>query len=154
MDEGDLDEEYVLDEECGVVSQTSVSNPHQSSAERQTMEEIYTHSIPIANGTANTTTADQRTKKVTFDHKSAAQPTQAESLTDVDYRIFESLDYGPEQQAMYAREMSQAAACCPKGCCEGRVRRQPIDKLLDMEKATIDRLKNAQYELQVSSISL
>lgn len=76
--------------------------------------------------------------------------SQGENPTDADYRIFESLNYGPEQQAVYSREMAQgAAACCPKGCCEGRVRRQPIDKLLEMEDATISRLQNAQYELQV-----
>jgi hypothetical protein len=69
--------------------------------------------------------------------------------SDLDYRIFRSLNYGPEQQAVYSREMAQgAAACCPHGCCEGRVRRQPIDRLLEMEEATIERLENAQEQLQ------
>lgn len=45
-----------------------------------------------------------------------------ENASDVDFRIFKSLslNYGPEQQAVYSREMAQgAAACCPNGCCEG-----------------------------------
>jgi hypothetical protein len=41
-----------------------------------------------------------------------------------------------------------AAACCPNGCCEGRVRREAIDRLLEMEIKTIERLENAQKELQ------
>ena len=73
--------------------------------------------------------------------------------SDLDYRIFRSLNYGPEQQAVYSREMAQgAAACCPHGCCEGRVRRQPIDRLLEMEEATIERLENAQEQLQHAQI--
>eukprot|EP00970_Alexandrium_tamarense_P014199 scaffold3941_cov201-Alexandrium_tamarense.AAC.31 len=73
--------------------------------------------------------------------------------SDIDYRIFRSLNYGPEQQAVYSREMAQgAAACCPNGCCEGRVRRQPIDRLMEMEEATIDRLENAQYQLQCAQM--
>jgi len=76
-----------------------------------------------------------------------------ESTSEVDIRIFKSLNYGPEQQAVYSREMAQgAAACCPNGCCEGRVRRSPIDKLLAMEEATIERLENAQYELQCAQM--
>ena len=73
--------------------------------------------------------------------------------TDLDYRIFRSLNYGPEQQAVYSREMAQgAAACCPNGCGEGRVRAQPIDRLLEMEEATIERLENAQEQLQQAQL--
>jgi len=43
-----------------------------------------------------------------------------------------------------------AAACCPNGCCEGRVRRKAIDRLLEMEESTIQRLENAQKELQLA----
>ena len=73
-----------------------------------------------------------------------------DNSSDVDYRIFQSLNYGPEQQAVYSRSMSQAAAtCCPNGyCCDGRVKRQPIDRLEQMEIETVDRLKNAQMALQ------
>jgi len=78
---------------------------------------------------------------------------QAETSSDVGYLIFRSLNYGPEQQAVYSREMAQgAAACCPNGCCEGRVRRLPIDRLLEMEDATIIRLEKAQYELQCAQM--
>lgn len=78
---------------------------------------------------------------------------QSENSSDVGYLIFRSLNYGPEQQAVYSREMAQgAAACCPNGCCEGRVRRLPIDRLLEMEDATIIRLEKAQYELQCAQM--
>lgn len=86
-------------------------------------------------------------------NRQAAQYRQTygeqQNPSEIDTRIFRSLNYGPEQQAVYSREMAQgAAACCPNGCCEGRVRRQAIDRLLEMEEATIERLENAQRELQ------
>ena len=77
----------------------------------------------------------------------------AENTADVDHVIFSSLNYGHEQQAVYSREMAQgAAACCPNGCGEGRVRRLPIDRLLEMEDETIVRLEKAQYELQCAQM--
>lgn len=77
----------------------------------------------------------------------------AENTADVDFVIFKSLNYGPEQQAVYSREMAQgAAACCPNGCGEKRVRRLPIDRLLEMEDETIVRLEKAQYELQCAQM--
>jgi hypothetical protein len=76
---------------------------------------------------------------------------EAQNPSDIDTRIFRSLNYGPEQQAVYSREMAQgAAACCPNGCCEGRVRRKAIDRLLEMEESTIERLEIAQKELQAA----
>lgn len=79
--------------------------------------------------------------------------TVGRETSDIDYHIFKSLNYGPEQQAVYSREMAQgAAACCPNGFCEGRVKRQPIDKLLQMEAATVERLENAQYELKCAQM--
>ena len=75
------------------------------------------------------------------------------AVRNEDIDVFTSLNYGPEQQAVYSREMAQgAAACCPNGCCEGRVRRQPIDRLLEMEDETICRLEKAQYELQCAQM--
>ena len=77
-----------------------------------------------------------------------------ENTADVDVAIFRSLNYGPEQQAVYSREMAQgAAACCPNGCGEERVRRMPIDRLLEMEDETIARLEKAQYELQCAQMN-
>ena len=68
-----------------------------------------------------------------------------ENTADVDFAIFKSLNYGPEQQAVYSREMAQgAAACCPNGCGEKRVRRLPIDRLFEMEDETIVRLEKAR----------
>jgi len=76
-----------------------------------------------------------------------------ENTADVDIAIFKSLNYGPEQQAVYSREMAQgAAACCPNGCGEERVRRLPIDRLLEMEDETIAKLEKAQYELQCAQM--
>eukprot|EP00985_Skeletonema_marinoi_P030547 scaffold32567_cov143-Skeletonema_marinoi.AAC.7 len=73
---------------------------------------------------------------------------EAQNPSDYETRIFQSLNIGPEQQAVYSREMAQgAAACCPNGCCEGRIRRKAIDRLLEMEDAAIERLTAAQTEL-------
>ena len=84
-----------------------------------------------------------------YANNSPSPTTPGRETADIDYHIFRSLNYGPEQQAVYSREMAQgAAACCPNGCCEGRVRRQPIDRLLQMEEETVQRLENAQYELK------
>ena len=86
---------------------------------------------------------------VTFESNGNDKPT----VRNEDIDVFTSLNYGPEQQAVYSREMAQgAAACCPNGCCEGRVRRQPIDRLLEMEDETICRLEKAQYELQCAQM--
>jgi len=42
---------------------------------------------------------------------------------------------GPEQTAVYSREFAQsAAACCPHGCGEGRLRRSGIDELRRLEE--------------------
>jgi hypothetical protein len=96
--------------------------------------------------TASSRFQDVETKRQIAQYRQAYGQSEA---SDLDYRIFRSLNYGPEQQAVYSREMAQgAAACCPHGCCEGRVRRQPIDRLLEMEEATIQRLENAQEQLQ------
>jgi hypothetical protein len=96
--------------------------------------------------TASSRFQDAETKRQVSQYRQTYGQSEA---SDLDYRIFRSLNYGPEQQAVYSREMAQgAAACCPHGCCEGRVRRQPIDRLLEMEEATIERLENAQEQLQ------
>ena len=96
--------------------------------------------------TASSRFQDAETKRQVSQYRQTYGQSEA---SDLDYRIFRDLNYGPEQQAVYSREMAQgAAACCPHGCCEGRVRRQPIDRLLEMEEATIQRLENAQEQLQ------
>lgn len=88
-------------------------------------------------------------------NRQAAQYRQtygdAENPSDMEANIFRSLNIGPEQQAVYSREMAQgAAACCPNGCCEGRVRRKAIDRLLEMEDEAIERLTAAQNELNLA----
>ena len=101
--------------------------------------------------TASNRFYDEEMKRQVSQYRQTYGPS--EDVSDLDYRIFRSLNYGPEQQAVYSREMAQgAAACCPNGCCEGRVRRQPIDRLLEMEEATIERLEHAQYQLQCAQM--
>jgi len=76
---------------------------------------------------------------------------ETQNASEMEANIFRSLNIGPEQQAVYSREMAQgAAACCPNGCCEGRVRRKAIDRLLEMEDAAIERLTAAQRELNLA----
>eukprot|EP00586_Coscinodiscus_wailesii_P007726 CAMPEP_0172520824 /NCGR_PEP_ID=MMETSP1066-20121228/292223_1 /TAXON_ID=671091 /ORGANISM="Coscinodiscus wailesii, Strain CCMP2513" /LENGTH=1048 /DNA_ID=CAMNT_0013303637 /DNA_START=568 /DNA_END=3711 /DNA_ORIENTATION=- len=67
---------------------------------------------------------------------------------EVESRLFEMLDYGPEQTAVYSRESAQGAAnCCPNGCCEGRVKRSRIDELLAMERDAVAAVHEANIEL-------
>ena len=66
-----------------------------------------------------------------------------------DTHIYDSLEFGPEQAAVYAREFAQSAApCCPNGCNEGRVRRAPIDRLMEMERIVAVEVHQANLELR------
>jgi hypothetical protein len=63
--------------------------------------------------------------------------------------IFEAMNFGPEQTAVYSREFAQAAAsCCPNGCFEGRIRRAKIDELLLMESEAADSVHEANLSLR------
>ena len=54
---------------------------------------------------------------------------------------------GPEQTAVYSRELAQsAAACCPNGCFEGRLRRSGIDDLVLEERDAIIKVHDAYDE--------
>lgn len=57
---------------------------------------------------------------------------------------------GPEQTAVYSRELAQAASpCAPYGwCVEGRVRRASLAELLDLEEDVMLHLHNANQELE------
>jgi len=68
---------------------------------------------------------------------------------DVEALLFQALNYGPEQSAVYSREMAQgAAACCPNGCGEERLRRAGIDELLVLERDAIAAVHDANLSLQ------
>lgn len=68
---------------------------------------------------------------------------------DVEALLFQALNYGPEQSAVYSREMAQgAAACCPNGCNEERLRRAGIDELLILERDAVAAVHDANLELQ------
>lgn len=63
--------------------------------------------------------------------------------------IFEAMNFGPEQTAVYSREFAQAAAsCCPNGCFEGRIRRAKIDELLLMESEAAASVHKANLALR------
>jgi hypothetical protein len=64
-------------------------------------------------------------------------------------QIFEAMNFGPEQTAVYSREFAQAAAaCCPNGCFEGKIRRAKIDDLLVMELEAAAEVHNANLALK------
>mmetsp|Transcript_8864 Transcript_8864/g.18772 ORF Transcript_8864/g.18772 Transcript_8864/m.18772 type:complete len:991 (+) Transcript_8864:58-3030(+) len=68
---------------------------------------------------------------------------------DVEALLFQALNYGPEQSAVYSREMAQgAAACCPNGCGEERLRRAGIDELLVLERDAVAAVHDANLDLQ------
>lgn len=61
----------------------------------------------------------------------------------------ESDDFGPEQLAVYNRELAQSASTCgPRGCREHRVRRADLDELADWQESALMDLHQAQQELQ------
>jgi Calcium-dependent channel, 7TM region, putative phosphate/Late exocytosis, associated with Golgi transport len=63
--------------------------------------------------------------------------------------IYDSLEFGPEQASVYAREFAQSAApCCPNGGNEGYIRRAPIDELIDMERIVAVQVHEANLELR------
>ena len=69
--------------------------------------------------------------------------------TPVYSRIPLFLQYGPEQFAVYSREFAQsAAACCPNGCGERRLRQARIDELLIMEQDAIAEVQAANEALE------
>ena len=56
--------------------------------------------------------------------------------------------FGPEQTAIYSREVAQsAAACCPNGCWEGAVLHATIDELLVLEREAAENVHKANLEL-------
>ena len=56
--------------------------------------------------------------------------------------------FGPEQTAIYSREVAQsAAACCPNGCWEGAVLHATIDELLVLEREAAEAVHRANVEL-------
>ncbi|KAL7557538.1 hypothetical protein ACA910_019251 [Epithemia clementina (nom. ined.)] len=56
--------------------------------------------------------------------------------------------FGPEQTAIYSREVAQsAAACCPNGCWEGAVLHATIDELLELEREAAANVHRANVEL-------
>lgn len=68
---------------------------------------------------------------------------------EVEAKFLLSFDYGPEQFAVYSREFAQsAAACCPNGCREGRLRHARIDELLIMEQDAIAEVQAANEALE------
>lgn len=69
--------------------------------------------------------------------------------TEHDTHIYDSLEFGPEQAAVYAREFAQSAApCCPNGCHERGVTRAPIDRLIEMERTVAVEVHQANLELR------
>jgi Calcium-dependent channel, 7TM region, putative phosphate/Late exocytosis, associated with Golgi transport len=66
-----------------------------------------------------------------------------------DTHIYDSLQFGPEQASVYAREFAQSSApCCPNGCNEGYIRNAPIDALLEMERVVSVQVHEANLELR------
>lgn len=67
---------------------------------------------------------------------------------EVEANYLLSFNFGPEQFAVYSREFAQsAAACCPNGCGERRLRRNRIDELLIMEQEAIAEVQAANTAL-------
>ena len=68
----------------------------------------------------------------------------------VEETLFEALNYGPEQSAVYSRELAQGAfACCPFGCNEEKLRAErQLTVLFQMELDAVQQVHNAHLDLQ------
>jgi hypothetical protein len=67
---------------------------------------------------------------------------------ELEREVAEAIALGPEQAAVYSRELAQsAAACCPFGCRENRVRDARIDDLVEMEREASEELHAANDAL-------
>ena len=70
-------------------------------------------------------------------------------VEEVEDFIFQALNFGPEQQAVYSREVAQSAAnCCPFGCFENGLRRLPTNELELLEKDLTAEVVNASSKLK------
>ena len=66
---------------------------------------------------------------------------------DVENLLFNAYNSGPEQSVAYTRQSAQnAAACCPNGCHEERLRRERTDELECLERDCVLWVK-ASYTL-------
>ena len=67
---------------------------------------------------------------------------------DAERQAYEAFKLGPEQTAVYSREFAQSsAACCPRGCFEGSIRRAKIDELIQMEQEAAEAVHQANLAL-------
>ena len=70
---------------------------------------------------------------------------------EIYHKFIEALDYGPEQTAIYTRELAQgAAACCPYGCNDHRLEAADFHELLELEKDAIARVQEANNVLKAT----
>lgn len=74
-------------------------------------------------------------------------------ITDEELEIsfIQSLHMGPEQTAVYNKEMSRSLAlCCPHGCCEEEILYASYEKLLRMEKMAKSACREAFREFEAA----
>jgi len=88
---------------------------------------------------------------------SSSEPLESSRLlfgsvdcTRIEAQLFEALEYGPEQTAVYSREFAQAAfACCPLGPDEKKVAQiKDLETLKHLEKEALYNLNDAHHNLQ------
>ena len=73
------------------------------------------------------------------------------SITDEDVEslFLQSLQMGPEQTAVYSREIARSVAnCCPHGCCEEQILYAKTEKLIRMEASAKEAVAEAFTELE------
>ena len=77
------------------------------------------------------------------------QDIGGDDVEEVEDFMLQALQFGPEQKAVYRREIAQsAAACCPFGCREERLRYLRIDDLIALEKRLRLDIVNASGSLR------
>ena len=67
----------------------------------------------------------------------------------------DTLEFGPEQLAVYSRELAQSASnCCPRGCHEERLPRLSIEELALEEQACLELFQRSKHELEFARTQL
>jgi len=68
---------------------------------------------------------------------------------EVESILMQAMNYGPEQTAVYSRELAHgAASCCPHGCNEEKLRKASIDELIKLEKEALAAVEAADLSLR------
>jgi len=147
-DEADLDEEIIQDVE-EYYSTSQLDEVQGEDSDEKFLPPLVTEEeAPSADNFDETVTPRPIYSELSK-RKAYFRQVLGTSVThDLDSQVYETVTFGPEQASIYSREFAQAAAaCCPNGCREDRIRNARIDELLELEREATEEVHKANLEL-------